>query len=67
MNLPPLLRHWVKGNFKQLLGQMEKTRNVYNKESKQKAVELSNVRGNDMEIARELGIGADLSMAQRDE
>jgi len=33
---------------------MAKTRKVYSKEFKQKAVELSNVRGNVQEIAREL-------------
>lgn len=39
---------------------MTDTRKVYSKEFKQKAVELSNVRGNAQEIARELGIGAEL-------
>ena len=39
---------------------MAETRKVYSKEFKQKAVELSNVRGNAQEIARELGIGAEL-------
>jgi len=39
---------------------MSGTRRVYSKEFKQKAVELSNVRGNVKEIARELDIGADL-------
>lgn len=33
-------------------------RKTYSKEFKQKAVELSNVRGNVQEIARELGVGA---------
>jgi transposase len=35
-------------------------RETYSKEFKIKAVELSDVRGNVQEIARELGIGADL-------
>jgi len=39
---------------------MGETRKIYSKEFKQKAVELSNVRGNAQEIARELGIGAEL-------
>lgn len=38
---------------------MKSTRKNYSKEFKQKAVELSNVRGNVQEIARELGINAD--------
>lgn len=38
---------------------MKKTRKNYSKEFKQKAVELSNVRGNVQEIARELGINAE--------
>lgn len=39
---------------------MKETRKSYSKEFKQKAVELSNVRGNVQEIARELGINAEL-------
>lgn len=39
---------------------MKETRKNYSREFKQKAVELANVRGNAQEIARELGIGADL-------
>ena len=35
-------------------------RETYSKEFKMKAVELSNVRGNVQEIARELGISAEL-------
>ena len=38
---------------------MSKERKTYSKEFKQKAVELSNVRGNVQEIARELGIAAE--------
>jgi len=39
---------------------MKKARKIYSKEFKQKAVELGNVRGNVQEIARELGVGAEL-------
>lgn len=39
---------------------MKGTRKSYSKEFKQKAVELSNVRGNVQEIAREPGVGAEL-------
>lgn len=39
---------------------MKTTRKVYSKEFKQKAVELSNVRGNVQEISQELGIRAEL-------
>ena len=39
---------------------MKETRKNYSKEFKQKAVELGNVRGNVQEIARELGIRAEL-------
>lgn len=39
---------------------MNNNRKNYSKEFKQKAVELSNVRGNVQEIARELGIEANL-------
>ncbi len=39
---------------------MTNTRKRYRKEFKQKAVELSNVRGNTQQIARELGISAEL-------
>ena len=38
---------------------MKQTRKTYSKEFKQKAVELSNVRGNVQEIARELGVSAE--------
>lgn len=38
---------------------MKQARKTYSKEFKQKAVELSNVRGNVQEIARELGIPAE--------
>ena len=38
---------------------MSKERKTYSKEFKQKVVELSNVRGNVQEIARELGIAAE--------
>ena len=39
---------------------MKEERKTYSKEFKQKAVELGNVRGNVQEIARELGIRAEL-------
>ena len=39
---------------------MKETRKIYSKEFKQKAVELSHVRGNVQEIARELGVRAEL-------
>jgi len=39
---------------------MKTTRKKYSKAFKQKAVELSNVRGNVQEIARELGVSGDL-------
>lgn len=39
---------------------MKDTRKIYSKEFKEKAVELGNVRGNVQEIARELGIRAEL-------
>lgn len=39
---------------------MNKSRKIYSKSFKEKAVELSNVRGNVQEIARELGIDAPL-------
>lgn len=39
---------------------MAETRKSYSKEFKEKAVELSNVRGNAREIASELGIRAEL-------
>jgi transposase len=38
---------------------MKQARKTYSKEFKQKAVELSNVRGNVQEIARELGVPAE--------
>ncbi len=46
---------------------MKHTRRNYSKEYKQKAVELSNVRGNVQEIARELGIPADFIYRWRKE
>lgn len=46
---------------------MKKTRKTYSKEFKQKAVELSNVRGNVQEIARELGVPADFIYRWRKE
>lgn len=46
---------------------MTKTRKVYSKEFKQKAIELSNVRGNTQEVARDLGIGAELIYRWRKE
>lgn len=46
---------------------MAETRRIYSKEFKQKAVELSNVRGNVQEIARELGVGAELIYRWRNE
>jgi transposase len=39
---------------------MAETRKIYSKEFKQKAVELSNVRGNVQEISQELGVRAEL-------
>lgn len=39
---------------------MKESRKNYSKEFKQKAVELANVRGNVNEIARELGVRAEL-------
>jgi transposase-like protein len=46
---------------------MAETRKINSQEFKQKAVELSNVRGNVQEIACELGgwRSADLSLAER--
>ncbi len=46
---------------------MKETRKSYSKEFKQKAVELSNVRGNVQEIARELGVKAELLYRWRNE
>jgi len=46
---------------------MAETRKIYSKEFKQKAVELSNVRGNVQEIARELGVSAELIYRWRKE
>lgn len=46
---------------------MKETRNHYSKEFKQKAVELSNVRGNVREIAHELGIRPELLYRWRSE
>lgn len=39
---------------------MAETRKVYSKEFKQKALEMSSVRGNTQEIAEELGVRAEL-------
>jgi transposase len=39
---------------------MKENRKTYSKEFKQKAVELSNLRGNVSEISRELGVRAEL-------
>ena len=46
---------------------MRETRKNYSKEFKQKAVELSNVRGNVQEIARELDVKAELIYRWRNE
>ena len=46
---------------------MKKSRKIYSKEFKQKAVELSHVRGNAQEIARVLGIDATLIYRWRKE
>lgn len=46
---------------------MNKKRKIYSKEFKLKAVELSNVRGNAQEIARELGLDAALIYRWRKE
>jgi transposase len=46
---------------------MKETRKNYSKEFKQKAVELSNVRGSVQEIARELGVKAELIYRWRKE
>lgn len=46
---------------------MKQTRKTYSKEFKEKAVELSNVRGNVQEIARELGIPAEFIYRWRKE
>ena len=46
---------------------MKETRKNYSKEFKQKAVELSNVRGNVQEIARELGVPAEFIYRWRKE
>jgi transposase len=46
---------------------MAGTRKVYSKEFKQKAVELSNVRGNVQEIARELEVSAEFIYRWRKE
>ena len=46
---------------------MKNSRKIYSKEFKLKAVELSNVRGNAQEIARELGIDAALIYRWRKE
>ena len=46
---------------------MKENRKIYSREFKQKAVELSNVRGNIQEIARELGLRPDLIYRWRKE
>jgi transposase len=46
---------------------MKQTRKTYSKEFKEKAVELSNVRGNVQEIARELGVPAEMIYRWRKE
>ena len=46
---------------------MKETRKIYSKEFKQKAVELSNVRGSVQEIARELDVKAELIYRWRNE
>ena len=46
---------------------MKQTRKVYTKEFKLKAVELSNVRGNAQEVARDLGIEGGLIYRWRKE
>ena len=46
---------------------MKKERKNYSKEFKQKAVELSNIRGNVQEVARELGIQAEFIYRWRKE
>lgn len=46
---------------------MTESRKKYSKEFKQKAVELSNVRGNVQEISRELGVNAELIYRWRKE
>lgn len=46
---------------------MAATRKNYSKEFKQKAVELSNVRGNVQEVARELGINPEFIYRWRKE
>lgn len=46
---------------------MAETRKNYSKDFKQKAVELSNVRGNVQEVARDLGISAELIYRWRKE
>lgn len=51
----------------QYLSKMKQSRKTYSKEFKQKAVELSNVRGNVQEIARELGIPAEFIYRWRKE
>ena len=51
----------------QYLNKMKQSRKKYSKEFKQKAVELSNVRGNVQEIARELGVPAEFIYRWRKE
>jgi transposase len=46
---------------------MKQTRKKYSKEFKEKAVELSNVRGNVQEISRELGVAAEFIYRWRKE
>jgi transposase len=46
---------------------MKQTRKVYSREFKLKAVELSNVRGNTREVARDLDVKAELIYRWRNE
>ena len=54
-------------NICTLAGAYKETRKNYSREFKQKAVELSNVRGNVQEIARELGVRPELVYRWRKE
>ena len=51
----------------QYLNNMKKTRTIYSKDFKLKAVELSNVRGNAQAVARDLNIEASLIYRWRKE
>jgi transposase len=51
----------------QYLNNMKQTRKVYSREFKLKAVELSNVRGNTQEVARDLNVKAELIYRWRKE